>query len=393
MNNVKTGLDRLADNTCTIDLKGKDVGLISNQTGVSKDLRSGYEVLRSSGASVKYLFGPEHGFTGDLREGGVVGDTEDEGSNTPIIGLYKDGFDPPRKSTIAELDTLIYDIQDLAVRCYTYVYTMIEMMDIAAEAGTEFLIFDRPPPLSGKKYDGSVIKGELSSFIGGYGLPMIYGLTPGELGKYVSSEYEFDIDPQVVRMEGWSRHLWYDETDLLWVAPSPGIPHFETALIYPATVLFEATNVSEGRGTTKPFQYFGAPWIRSAELTDRVEELKEGGLIKGFDLRRCSFIPRFSKYEGEQCHGCEIFVRNRDQFSPFRLGLSLLKLLRDLYPGEFEWYNGDLDRDISYFDRLAGSVKYRELIDEGSSFDRLLEYSSKGLREFSSTVEDYFLYT
>lgn len=392
LESVKTGLDRLEDDPDLLELEGKDLGLISNQTGLSKNFTSTAAVLRHSRGKLRYIFGPEHGFAGGIREGASVENGTDLSTGIPIIGLYDKGFDPPKRSIIADLDTIIYDIQDIGARCYTYIYTMINMMDKAARSGTEFVILDRPAPTSGLNFDGSTIDGELKSFIGGYGLPMVYGLTPGELSKYVNSEYGVGDEPEVLEVEGWSRDLWFDETDLPWVAPSPGIPQFMTTLVYPATVLLEATNVSEGRGTTKPFQYFGAPWIVPDELIEELSKLKEVGPLKGFDLRACSFTPRFAKYPGERCYGCQIYVRDRQAFSPFLFGLSLLKALKELYPDEFSWYNDDLDRDGSYFDRLAGSTKFREWIDAGEDFTSLTKGSRIGLNKYRRTVENYFLY-
>lgn len=391
MQKVKTGLDRLLEEKgSSLQLKRKAIGLISNCTGVTKQLEPGYQRLIQEGTNLKYLFGPEHGFSGARGEGVKVPHGKEETTDIPIISLYGDQLHPPL-DILQELDVVIYDIQDLGTRCYTYIYTMLNCMEAAAKTETTFVILDRPAPLSGRKIEGKPVEESLNSFIGNYGLSMIYGLTPGELAKYVHGEFAVGNKPTVIKMEGWSRDLWFDHTDLPWVAPSPGIPTFKTALVYPATVFFEGTNVSEGRGTAKPFKWFGAPWM-DYQLQEELERVAATFDCRGFTLRQCRFIPQGGKHEGELCRGYEIYVTDRNSFAPFQMGMLLMKIIRDLYPQHFRWHNSSLKRSVPYFDKLAGSKRFRKMIEGGGSLKEVMGLTKQGVQNFRQTASNYCLY-
>ena len=389
MKEVNTGLDRLLGSNLNA-IKGREIGLITNHTGVTKEFNKGYKLLHRSGVKIKYLFGPEHGFTGARGEGASVPDDSEETENIPIISLYGEKLRPPEE-VVKDLDLLIYDIQDLGIRCYTYIYTMVNSLKVAAETGTKFSILDRPPPLSGELFEGKPIEETQKSFIGNYGLPMVYGLSPGELGKYVSDVFQIDIDPEIYRMKGWKRELWFDETDLPWVSPSPGIPDFKTSLVYPATVLFEATNISEGRGTARPFKYFGAPWLDSG-LIQEIRRISSEFDLEGYKLRPCHFTPYSSKYKGEECLGYEIYINDRQQIRPFTFGLLLVKVIHDLYRSDFTWWNPSLNRGGPYFDKLAGSAEFRAIIEKTNRVFELLKLAEKGVSDFRGKASNYFLY-
>lgn len=387
----KVGLEVLRDSEKErLKLKGKDVGLVSNCTGVTAGFERSDQFFARSEAKLQAVFTPEHGFFCTGKPGEPISDDSEGKRDLPVISLYGDKRQPPGEK-MKDIDVLVYDIQDLGVRCYTYIHTMANCMTVAGETGTEFLILDRPPPLSGKKVEGRPIEDDLASFIGGYRLPMVYGLTPGELGKYLSTRFSVGPPPSVVRMQGWSRDLWYDETGLPWVSPSPGIPSSETALLYPGTVLLEGTNLSEGRGTNKPFQMFGAPWI-TEKFKEELINLVSGAGESNFKLRKSRYRPRFSKYSGELCRGYEVYVTDRFEFSPFRFGIALVKVVHDLYPENFTWWNSSLDKGKTHFDRLAGSKKFRELIENGCDGEEIMGLAEEGIDEFKDSVTEFFLY-
>lgn len=391
MTSVNVGLEVLRDSEeKRLGLKEKDVGLVSNCTGVTSDFERSDQFFARSGANLKAVFMPEHGFFCTGEPGEPINDSLEGPVDVPLISLYGDKRQP-LEDKLEDLEVLVYDIQDLGVRCYTYIHTMANCMKVARETGTEFLILDRPPPLSGRKFEGRPIEDNLASFIGGYGLPMVYGITPGELGKYLSAEFSIAPPPSVIRMEGWSRELWYDETGLPWVSPSPGIPTPETALLYPATVLLEGTNVSEGRGTNKPFKLFGAPWVTEQVKEELMNHLQvsDKGACK---LRECRYKPRFSKYSGELCHGYEIYVTDRLEFSPFRFGVTLVKVVHDMYPEDFTWCNSSLNKGKNHFDRLAGTKEFRKLIEKCGDPEEIIRLAEEGVGKFEDSVSEFFLY-
>ncbi|MBS3787476.1 DUF1343 domain-containing protein [Candidatus Bipolaricaulota bacterium] len=373
-----------------LKLKDKDIGLVSNCTGVTAEFERSDQFFAGSGAKLRAVFTPEHGFFCAGKPGESVSDNSEGKVDVPVTSLYGDRRQPPGEK-MEDIDVLVYDIQDLGVRCYTYIHTMANCMKVAGETGTEFLILDRPPPLSGKKVEGRPIESELSSFIGGYRLPMVYGLTPGELGKYLSAKFSIGPTPSVVSMEGWSRDLWYDETGLPWVSPSPGIPYSETALVYPGTVLLEGTNLSEGRGTSKPFRLFGAPWLTKKFKVEFMNLISPADKST-FKLRECRYRPRFSNYSGELCRGYEIYVTDRLDFSPFRFGIALVKVAHDLYPEDFAWWNSSLNKGKAHFNQLTGSRKFRELIEKGCDGEEIMGLAEEGIEEFRDSVMEFFLY-
>ncbi|MFP4589128.1 MAG: exo-beta-N-acetylmuramidase NamZ domain-containing protein [Candidatus Bipolaricaulota bacterium] len=395
---VKSGLSRLVaqkgfvNDGRGIQVEGKSIGLITNQTGVTQEFEQNYSLISRIGGRVTHLFAPEHGLFGLHGEAVPVPDGQLSDRKVPVVSLYDEDELAPPLEILDDLDLLIYDIQDLGVRCYTYIYSMVKSMKAAAQTGTQFVILDRPAPLSGDKFNGRIIEDSLESFIGGYGLPLVYGATPGEFATYAHSEYDVGDPPAVVKMQGWRRDLCFDDTDLPWVAPSPSIPTFSSVLAYPATVFLEATNVSEGRGTTKPFELLGASWIQLGELAEEVQRLCCAAELKGFKLRSCRFRPRFSKYHGEACSGVELYVTDREEFRPFEFGMVLTKALHDLYPREFCWWNSSLERGGEYFDRLSGSEQFRRLIEEKVSVGELVTRAKAGLTEFEEVISGYFLY-
>ncbi len=405
---VRTGLEVLLESRLDL-VKGKRVGLIVNPTGVDTRLRSGIDLLKAAaGVSLVALYGPEHGVRGDAQAGQYVPFYFDRRSGLPVFSLYGQSFKPdpgmlknidsymrafdtdasgagkvPESAMIKDVDTLIFDIQEVGTRVYTYVATMAYAMEAAAESGIEVIVLDRPNPLNGAVMEGPVLDyPELSSFVGLYPIPQRYGMTIGELALLFNGQFlKKRANLTVIPMEGWRRALWFDETGLPWVIPSPNMPTPDTAMVYPGQVLIEGTNISEGRGTTKPFELCGAPWIDGFELARRLNALGLEGVV----FREAWFTPTFSKFAGELCGGVQVHVTDRNRYRPFASTIHLLKLVREMYPVEFEFHAG-------YFDKVAGSTQVREALERNAAVEEIVGSFAEGLAAFADLRRPYLLY-
>ncbi|MFN0156530.1 MAG: exo-beta-N-acetylmuramidase NamZ domain-containing protein [Bacteroidota bacterium] len=369
-----------------IDLvQGKRVGLITNQTG---RLSSGgflVDSLVARGINVVALFGPEHGIRGVAAAGEGVHDTVDERTGIPIISLYGK-TKKPTGEMLKGVDVLVYDIQDVGVRFYTYISTMGLAMEAAAEKGIPFVVLDRPNPLGGVKVDGPIIEDSLRSFLGMFPIPIVYGLTCGELAKMINERgwlaHGIKVDLTVVAMEGWKRSMPWDETGVQWIPPSPNIPTPATTVVYPATCFIEATNVSEGRGTQRPFEFIGAPFINARQLADSLNTLN----LTGVQFAPVSFVPQTSKFAGNECHGVEVIVVDRMEFRPMETGLSLLRVLKRLYPQSFEIKAMALRR-------LTGSSGALNWIQSDSSIENEMRGLVHDLADFQRGSRQFHLYS
>lgn len=321
---VLCGADAVAKNG--FDFQGK-CGLITNHTGVLRDLSSTVDMLKDK-CDLVALFGPEHGVRGDIQAGENVSSYTDKGTGLPVYSLFGDDISESEKALVS-LDTVIFDIQDVGARFYTYAYTMTDTMKLCAEHGISFVVLDRPNPLGGIKAEGTVLDRRFSSFVGRFPTPTRCGLTLGEFALMMNETEGIGCDLTVVPMEGWKRDMYYDDTDLVFIQPSPNIPTVDTAFVYIGTCIFEETNLSEGRGTTKPFEMIGAPWLDSRAVIEAVG--KQDGVI----LRECSFTPTFSDYKDMFCHGIQLHVTDRNSFSPFEVGIRLFDAIRRIHK-EFE---------------------------------------------------------
>ncbi len=302
-----------------IELQGK-CGLITNHTGVLRDLSSTVDMLKAE-CNLTALFGPEHGVRGDVQAGENVISYTDSKTNLPVYSLFGDDISESEKA-LTSLDTVVFDIQDVGARFYTYAYTMTDTMKLCAEHGIKFVVFDRPNPIGGIKAEGTVLDRKFSSFVGRFPTPTRCGLTIGEFALMMNETENIGCDLTVVPIEGWERDMYYDDTDLVFIQPSPNIPTVDTAFAYIGTCVFEETNLSEGRGTTRPFEMIGAPWLDSKAVIEKI------GRQEGVILRECSFTPAFSDYKDVFCHGIQIHVTDRDSFSPFVVGIRLLDAIR-----------------------------------------------------------------
>ena len=345
MAKVKCGIDVLKGNIGMFhNLK---LGLITNYTGVDRNLNSTIDILNENSELIS-LFSPEHGVRGEFQAGAHVPDYIDEKTGVKVYSLYGESRKPTR-DMLKDIDALVFDIQDVGARYYTYLYTMAYGMEAAAEFGKQFIVLDRPNPIGGTKIEGNILNTGFSSFVGMYPIPIRYGLTIGELARLFNSEFNIDCDLKIVELEGWSRDMYFEDTHLDFIAPSPNIPTIDTALLYIGTCLFEGTNVSEGRGTTKPFELIGAPWIDGDRLAHGLNSIGMEGVV----FRSHYFTPTFSKYEGELCGGIQIHVRDRATIEPFNIGIAIIHNLVKSYE-EFKFLEPSSDGRHLFFDLLSG---------------------------------------
>lgn len=376
---ISLGLDVLLDEQKHL-IEGKRVGLITNPTGVDKDLNSIVDLLHNDpDVELTALYGPEHGVRGDAQAGQYVEYYIDEVTGLPVYSLYGKTR-KPSPEMLENVDVLVFDIQDVGARFYTYIYTMALAMEAAEEQDIPFIVLDRPNPLGGEKVEGPVLDPEFASFVGQYAIPLRHGMTVGELAKLFNAEFGIGADLTVVEMKKWKRKSYFDETGLPFVLPSPNMPTLETAIAYPGTALIEGTNVSEGRGTTKPFELIGAPFINSTELAAELNALE----LPGVSFRAASFTPMFSKHAGRLSHGIQVHITDRDDYKPVETGLHIVKTIHDLYPEDVTL--------TSFFDNLIGNGWIREGIENGMSVEEMKTEWEEELKAFKEVRKQYLLY-
>ncbi len=383
---VELGIDSFLKNATR--LKGKRIALLTNASGVNSTLEPDVDLLIEKGLNIVKMFGPEHGIWGAAEDGKSVSHGVDPLHHIPVFSLYGE-INRPTDEMLKDVDVVIYDIQDVGLRFYTYIYTLAYMMEECGKRGIKVIVLDRPNPLSGK-VEGPVIESGMESFVGGYGLALRYGLTVGELSVYFNERYNMKVDLEVVKLQTWQRWMYFDDTGLLWSTPSPNLPSLEHTVLYTGMCLLEGVNVSVGRGTVHPFKFVGAPWIDSKKLKKEMENIPHTGVA----FRERDFIPLISKYKGELCHGLEFFVLDKREAKPLSLTLYLISLVKKLHPQKFEW-------DVSYhnakgryhFDLLIGSEKYRALIDEGKDVKDISNMWEEELNEFRKISKDFYLYS
>lgn len=355
---VLCGADVIALNG--FDFKGK-CGLITNHTGVLRDLSSTADMIKEK-YNLAALFGPEHGVRGNVQAGQNVDSYTDKITGVPVYSLYGENISESEKA-LASMDTVIFDIQDVGARFYTYAYTMTDTMKLCAAHGVRFVVLDRPNPIGGIKAEGTILDRRFSSFVGRFPTPTRCGLTIGEFALMMNETENIGCDLTVIPLEGWARDMYYDETDLVFIQPSPNIPSVDTSFVYIGTCIFEETNISEGRGTTRPFEMIGAPWLDAETVIEKV------GRQDGAILRECSFTPTFSDYKDTFCHGIQLHITDRDTFSPFAVGIKLFDAIRKTH-AEFEIEPsitkliGTDDILRSDFDADAFIAKEQQKVDE-----------------------------
>lgn len=391
---LRTGLDVWVSEGFRA-LRGKRVGAIVNPTSVDAEFRHLADLLqKAQGVTLAALFGPEHGVRGEAQYMVAVGDEKrDARTGVPVYSLYGSTFESlaPRAQWLEGLDALVFDIQDVGSRYYTYVYTMALAMRAAAKAKVAFYVLDRPNPIDGVTLEGNLVGERFRSFVGLYALPNRHGMTAGELARLFR---EVDglggLELHVVPCVGWHRRQHWHETGRAFVPPSPNMPTADTALVYPGMCLLEGTNISEGRGTCRPFEQFGAPWLDSAAL---VEALTKEGL-PGVKFREVSFTPTFDKYRGVSCQGAMMHVVDRSSFRPLLTGLAIVRAARLLGGGSFEWRRDAYEfvEDIPAFDLLCGTERVRERLERSESLSALVDGFEAELAAFLPLRQRHLLY-
>nr|WP_281974935.1 DUF1343 domain-containing protein [Halobacillus litoralis] len=383
---LKLGVEVLLDEEKEL-IEGKKVGLITNPTGIDQDFNSIVDVLHEDDdVDLTALYGPEHGVRGSAQAGDYVEFYTDEKTGLPVYSLYGETR-KPTPEMLEDIEVLLFDIQDVGTRFYTYIYTMAYAMEAAEENDIPFIVLDRPNPIGGEKVEGPVLDPEYKSFVGNYPIPLRHGMTVGELAKLFNKEFDIGADLTVVEMKGWERNMDYDDTGMSFVAPSPNMPTVETAFVYPGAALIEGTNVSEGRGTTKPFELIGAPFIDSTELAAELNDRN----LPGVKFRAASFTPSFSKHAGELAHGVQLHIIDRKEFNPVETGLYLVKTIHDLYPEDFA-FRSENSAGISFFDYLIGNGWVREAIEEGTPVEEIQKEWKRELKDFKKVRRQYLLY-
>ena len=392
---VKTGLERLLrEPELRKDLKGKKLGLCCNHTAVNSDLRHAAELINQiDGCKLEILLGPEHGIWGTAQDMIPVGEKRlDPNFGVPVYSLYGESEESlrPTPEMLEGLDFVLFDIQDIGSRYYTYIYTMSYLMETAGQCGVEVWILDRPNPLGGKLLEGPILRRRFSSFVGRYPIPVRHGMTAGELALLFRNHFGIDCELRIIKMEGWSRELWYDQTGLPWVMPSPNMPTLDTATVYPGFCLLEGTNLSEGRGTTRPFELSGAPYLNPFKLA----ELLESYNLPGVKFRPLYFQPAFHKWSGQECGGVQVYPTDRNKFKPFLTGVAYLKAAIELGGESFAWRTEPYEfvSDRLAIDLLCGTDEIRLALEEGVEFQELPKIWLGEAERFEQTRRPYLLY-
>ncbi|HVR01225.1 MAG TPA: DUF1343 domain-containing protein [Polyangia bacterium] len=389
---ILTGLDVLC--AARLDLlRGRRVGVLCHPASVDGNLVHVVDRLVAAGVRPTRLFGPEHGVRGEAQDMVGVEHGKDALTGIPVTSLYGETFESltPSAAELAEVDVLVTDLQDVGSRYYTYVWTMALALQAAARAGVAVVVLDRPNPLGGVALEGGTVEPRCESFVGLGAVPVRHGLTAGELARLVRAGMPWgaprfgqplDCDLTVVPMRGWRRAHAFDDTGLPWVLPSPNMPTLDTAFVYPGQCLVEGTNLSEGRGTTRPFEIVGAPFLDGTRLAARLEALA----LPGVRFRALSFRPMFHKFAGRSCGGVQLHVTDRSAFRPYRTGLALLAAARAEAPEEFRWRTEPYEfvADPPAIDLLTGSDAARRAIEGGASLDEL----ASGFAEFERSFAE-----
>ena len=387
---IKLGVERLL--TEKIDLlRGARVGLVCNQASVDHGLRHVADLLHQHpDIKLTTLFGPQHGIRGDVQDNMIeTAHAADRKTGLPIYSLYSETREPTEEM-LRDVDIIVVDLQGVGCRIYTFVYTMANCMRAAKKFGKKVIACDRPNPIGGIQVAGNLLDPAFTSFVGQFPIPTRSGMTDVELGRLFNAEFGIDCDFEAVPMSGWSRELWYDDTDGPWVLPSPNIPTVDTAGVFPGTVHLEGTQMSEGRGTTRPFELVGAPYINAEDFAAALSSLG----LPGVYFRSCVFVPTFQKHGGQACGGVQIHVLDRHAFEPVITGIAIVKTAFDMYREHFRWkdppYEYEYDRNP--FDLIAGTSAVREAIERGDSLEQIESSWRRPLKEFMAIREKFLLY-
>ena len=387
---VTLGVEKLLEQRSDL-LDGSRVGLICNQASVDHSFQHAADLFYDHKAiDLRALFGPQHGIRGDVQDNMIETDHAiDKRTRLPIFSLYSETREPTEEM-LKDVDVLVFDMQDVGCRIYTFVYTMANCMRAAKKFGKRVVVCDRPNPINGSSVAGNVLEPEFASFVGQYPIPTRHGMTPGELAQLFNKHFNIDCELDVITMDGWQRELWMDETDAPWVLPSPNMPTVDTATVFPGAVHFEGTQMSEGRGTTRPFELIGAPYIDPDSYASQLNNFAFPGVY----FRACMFQPTFQKHGRTTCGGVQIHVLDRNLFEPVSAGIAMVKTAFDMYPDEFRWKEPPYEYvyDKNPFDVISGTDKLRKAFEREVAFKTIVDNWQLQLQEFLELRERYLLY-
>src|SRR5262245_13007202 len=389
---MRTGLERFLDGPMRWVGRAR-VGMVANPTAVDRRLAHAVDILyERRDVDLRLLFGPEHGIRGSAQDMIEVGDARDPVTGLPEISLYGKSFESlcPTPVHFSQIDVLLFDIQDIGARYYTYAGTMALCMRAAKKNGVKVVILDRPNPIGGAQIEGGGLEPGLENFCGLYPVPQRHAMTLGELARLYNETFAIGCELEVAACEGWRRHWYYDDCDLPWIMPSPNIPTLDTAIVYPGMCLLEGTNLSEGRGTTRPFELFGAPFIDARKLAAELRRYDLPGVI----FRPCVIEPGFHKFAGQRCGALQLHVTDRKIFAPYRTGIAVLVAVKSLWPEAFAWRVEPYEfrSDAPAIDLLTGMPRVRMAIESGADLDTVMQFACSGTDAYNDGRDRALLY-
>jgi uncharacterized protein YbbC (DUF1343 family) len=387
---IALGIDRLLDIDRQL-VAGRRIGIVCNPASVDAAFRHTADRLHEDpDVTVAALFGPQHGFRSDVQDNMIeTPHACDARRHVPVYSLYSDTREPTAEM-LRGIDTLVIDLQDVGTRVYTYIYTMANCMRAAARHGVHVVVCDRPNPVGGEEVEGSLLDPAYASFVGQFPIPLRHGMTIGELARLFNEAFSLGASLDVVPLAGWRRAMYHDETGVPWIIPSPNLPTLDSAIVYPGAVLFEGTGLSEGRGTTRPFELIGAPWIDA----DRLAGAMNARALPGVHFRPVHFEPTFQKHARTTCGGCQIHVLDRRRFRPVRTAVELMAEFRRQDPARFPWREPpyEYEHDKQPIDILYGSDRLRAAFDSGRGAEALVSLWESDEAAFRRTREPFLLY-
>ncbi len=372
-------------------LSGQRIGLVVNPSSVDREYRHAVDLMcGQDDLNVTALFGPQHGIRGETQDNMIEWTGfHDSRTGIPVYSLYGETR-IPYPEMLANVDTLVFDMQDVGTRIYTFIYTMAHCMQAAARDGKRVVVLDRPNPINGTTIDGNTLEPEFASFVGLYPMPTRHGMTVAELALLFNREFGINCELEVVPMEGWRREMWFDDTGQPWILPSPNMPTLETAAVFPGMVHVEGTLISEGRGTTRPFELIGAPHVDPYALVEALD----AEALPGCRFRPCFFQPTFQKHAGRLCGGLQVHVTDRDAFQSVLTGVAVLRAIHAQSPDQFEWKQPPYEyvHDRLPFDVIAGTATLREQIVSGTPLQQIAAGWRSDIEAFSTVRAPYLLY-
>lgn len=387
---VRPGIEVLLEKERDL-VKGKRVGAVVHPASVLSDLRHTADALAECrDFDLVSLLGPQHGARGEKQDNMIESDFyQDPDTGLPVHSLYGETR-RPTEAIMQDLDILLFDLQDAGTRVYTFIYTMAYCMEACARFGKRMIVLDRPNPINGRQVEGNILDPEYRSFVGLFPIPMRHGMTTAELALLFNTEFGIGCDLTVVEMEGWQRNLWFDQTGLPWIQPSPNLPTINSAVVYPGSVLVEGTCLSEGRGTTRPFEIIGAPFVNGRNYAARLNALD----LPGVWFRPAYFQPTFQKWAGQMCGGIQIHVRERELYEPYLTGIAVLSAAHELYPEFFKWREPPYEYEYEKLpiQILCGCSSIPDTILNGTPPDQIRKSWQEDIAAFLRRRAPYLLY-